>query len=385
MIPDNWAHDGSLRETTGAWSSEEERSTYKDLRQALESAISDKLNDGASDEDYCYVWVADFTDEWVVYEYKGDLFQCDYSEAEDTIVLADPVKVRTVTNYVETNAKKTRTAAWSARESRKAKAELREKTYERRHCTPGLQVREAQDGNLLAIGCASTTEHAYEVLDWSETIVRGAFKRTLAANPDVVYLANHEGMTLARTTTESLDLEEDMRGLQYQARLQSHDPDVLALRPKLERGDMNESSFAFRVNEQEWDADYRNRSILEVNLHKGDVSVVNFGANDTTSAGMRALRGVGFEHLSGALQELRAGKALSGSNEQTLARVLELVAEADESVDEAQPLLAQVLGVANPEDEDEDSTPTRSAAMLTDAALELDADELMLEQLRGAR
>ena len=42
-------------------------------------------------------------------------------------------------------------------------------------------------------------------------------------------------------------------------------------------------SFAFRVVRQVWDEKYENREIEAVNLHRGDVSVVNMGANPTTS------------------------------------------------------------------------------------------------------
>jgi DnaJ-class molecular chaperone len=41
-------------------------------------------------------------------------------------------------------------------------------------------------------------------------------------------------------------------------------------------------SFAFRVLRQEWNEDYTRRWINEVSLDKGDVSLVNYGANPTT-------------------------------------------------------------------------------------------------------
>jgi hypothetical protein len=48
-------------------------------------------------------------------------------------------------------------------------------------------------------------------------------------------------------------------------------------------------SFAFRVTRQEWSPDYSQRDITEVNLSKGDVSIVNYGANPHT-AGLTSLR-----------------------------------------------------------------------------------------------
>ena len=68
------------------------------------------------------------------------------------------------------------------------------------------------------------------------------------------------------------------------------------------RGDMDEMSFAFRTIRHEWNDDESERRLLELNLDKGDVSVVNFGASPHTSAGVRsALAAI----AEGDLAELR--------------------------------------------------------------------------------
>lgn len=213
-----------------------------------------------------------------------------------------------------------RTAAWAAKERRKARAELVEGMPERRYWQPawgtvGLEIREHQNSIIQVGGYASVTEVWYEVGDYEERAVRGSFKRTLGENPDVMFLANHADMPLGRTKTKSLALEELRRGLRYDVDLQSHDPDVKRLLPKLEREDMDESSFAFRARDQEWDADYTKRSLIDIGLHKGDVSVVNYGANPAASAGLRAFEDLGIEHLGDAMMEARAGKAISSKNE----------------------------------------------------------------------
>jgi phage head maturation protease len=64
----------------------------------------------------------------------------------------------------------------------------------------------------------------------------------------------------------------------------------------LEDGSVDEMSFAFRVTRQMWSPDYDQRDILEVDLHRGDVSVVNFGANPATSVAP-ALRAADFDKL----------------------------------------------------------------------------------------
>ena len=74
------------------------------------------------------------------------------------------------------------------------------------------------------------------------------------------------------------------------AQLDRSDPDVQRLEPKMLRGDINEMSFAFRVKQQEWSQGDTVRRIREVDIDKGDVSVVNFGANPATSAQLAGVR-----------------------------------------------------------------------------------------------
>lgn len=50
-------------------------------------------------------------------------------------------------------------------------------------------------------------------------------------------------------------------------------------------------------------------------------------------------------------EKIRAGKTLSEATMDVLSRVLDLVAAADEAVDEAQPLLADLMGVPNPDED----------------------------------
>lgn len=151
-----------------------------------------------------------------------------------------------------------------------------------------VELRADGSGDLTFRGYASVTEHAYDVAGgppygFTETIARGAFAKTLAENPDVVFLINHDGLPLARTASGTLRLDEDNTGLRVEADLNPEDRDVQWILPKLERGDLTEMSFAFRVMRQEWDEDYIDRRITEVSLNRGDVSVVRFGANPATS------------------------------------------------------------------------------------------------------
>jgi HK97 family phage prohead protease len=173
------------------------------------------------------------------------------------------------------------------------RAQLHNVREVRQYGMSNLEVRddEASDSITFA-GYASVFNHDYEVHDafgvFTERLAPGAFTRTLSESPDVMLLVNHEGLPLARTKSGTLRLSEDSIGLRVEAELDPYDPDVRALLPKMRRGDLDEMSFAFRVNGQEWSDDYAERTITEVNLARGDVSIVSFGANPATIAALRA-------------------------------------------------------------------------------------------------
>jgi len=175
---------------------------------------------------------------------------------------------------------------------------------------------EARDGDgplqYVVRGVASATNTPYDMNGYTETIARGAFTKTLAGGPDVQLLVNHEGLPLARTTLPPgqvghLSLTEDDEGLRFVAQLDRTDPDVQTLMRKIGAGLMDQCSFAFRVIRQEWSDDRSQRSIEEVSLDRGDVSVVNFGASPATSVDARSRR-PGTGNLSLYQYRLRAIK-----------------------------------------------------------------------------
>lgn len=159
-----------------------------------------------------------------------------------------------------------------------------------------FEFREAGD-SLALTGYASVFDEPYEVYGgppsgWLEIVDRRAFDKTLRSNPDVHLLINHEGMPLARTKSKTLKLSTDSKGLMVEADLDRRDPDVQRLETKMSRGDMDQMSFAFRVIRQEWNEDESERRMVEVSIDRGDVSVVNFGANPATSSSLRSLLSV---------------------------------------------------------------------------------------------
>jgi HK97 family phage prohead protease len=154
-----------------------------------------------------------------------------------------------------------------------------------------IEIREDPGGNgkLTLEGYASRTETPYEVLGFTETIRRGAFKRSLKEGPDTSLLVNHEGMPIARTTAGTLALAEDENGLRVRAELEPEDPDVQAIAWKMRSGALTEMSMGFRATKQQWNEDRTRRVIQEVALHRSDVSIVSAAASPTSTATLRSM------------------------------------------------------------------------------------------------
>jgi HK97 family phage prohead protease len=122
--------------------------------------------------------------------------------------------------------------------------------------------------------------------EFDEEVAPWAGQRTLANGCDVPFLVGHNdaGIPMARTKSGTMQLGEDSHGLHVNAPdLDGSVEQVRQLASAVERGDMDEMSMAFMVMRQDWSPDYTKRTILEYDLHKGDVSVVVFGANDGTA------------------------------------------------------------------------------------------------------
>jgi len=165
-------------------------------------------------------------------------------------------------------------------------------TRERRNlAAPLVEIRGESGSGVRVEGYASVFDAPYTLyegssLEFEETVDKRAFDKTLASNPDVPLLLNHDGMPLARTKSGTLSLGVDGHGLQISAELDSRDPEAKSVLVKMERGDVDEMSFAFYTIRDTWSADDTKRSLNEVSIHKGDVSIVRYGANPATSVGI---------------------------------------------------------------------------------------------------
>ena len=161
-------------------------------------------------------------------------------------------------------------------------------------------------GPLASDGYASLFGVDYPVGSFTEEFRAGSFKRDLARpDLDVVLRTEHSGLPLARTTSGTLHLGEDAKGLRVHADLDRRDPDVKSLQVKFERGDLREMSIAFRVERDQWNDDLTRRSVLEASLHRGDVSIVTYGASPSTSSTLRTAGSFTLEQRAVAVEMTR--------------------------------------------------------------------------------
>jgi HK97 family phage prohead protease len=177
------------------------------------------------------------------------------------------------------------------------------KKIERRtYIVQDVEARQAEDGVMRLSGYAAVFNDASVPLPFKERIAPGAFRKTLSESPDVRLLINHEGLPLARTKNGTLKLTEDDRGLRFDAELADTQEarDIYTL---VQRGDVDQMSFAFRVIRQNWSKDKSERTLTEVSLADGDVSVVTYPAYPTTSVEAR-------KKIADALDAIKEGRKL---------------------------------------------------------------------------
>lgn len=149
-----------------------------------------------------------------------------------------------------------------------------------------LGVTRADHDELTArhVGYAYVSEISYDVYGgppygFTETIAAGAAMGCL--RDDVRYLLNHSGMPLARTRSGTLVIDEDDTGLHNDATVDLRITIATDLTIAIERHDIDQMSFSFRVARQEWNDDYTERRILEFE-ELFDTSTVTFPASPTT-------------------------------------------------------------------------------------------------------
>ena len=152
------------------------------------------------------------------------------------------------------------------------------------------EIRAEQDGSWTLVGHAAVFDSLSNSLGgFREVIQRGAFRKVLKQDSlDVVALFNHDqSAVLGRSTNGTLTLREDPTGLRYEVNVAdtSYGRDLRVL---LERGDVTQSSFAFRVNQdgQSWSDAPDGTLVRTITEFQDliDVSPVTMPAYSATSA-----------------------------------------------------------------------------------------------------
>jgi len=145
------------------------------------------------------------------------------------------------------------------------------------------EVRAAGDDSLVIEGYAANFEQVTDLGYFKEQIARGAFDEVM--EDDVRLLLNHDGAPMARTKNGTLELSVDESGLKYRAAL-ADTQDGRDLYKLIKGGYISQSSFAFTIQDQEWNESRTMRTVTKM-ARLLDVSPVTYPAYPTTTVAAR--------------------------------------------------------------------------------------------------
>lgn len=171
--------------------------------------------------------------------------------------------------------------------------------------------RAADDSEGKIIGMASRVGAPYDMGWFDEVIEPGAFDDTLTNDVRVLYNHN-DNMILGRTKSGTAKVFLDGAGnlmYEYKTPNRSYAKD---LEDAIQTGDVDQSSFAFIIEEEEWEAngDRELRKIKKIG-QLFDVSPVTYPANPDTSVAKRSFEKykAEAEDKSGDADEAKRSKA----------------------------------------------------------------------------
>lgn len=148
----------------------------------------------------------------------------------------------------------------------------------------GLKVETREDGTQNISGYAAVFNKDSEDMGFIERIKPGAFKNALKKS-DVRALFNHDPNLIIGRSGVNLSLKEDKKGLFMEVSpLATATYRMVA--ENISAGLVTQQSFAFMVEEDEWDEDFRQRTIKKVS-EVFDVSPVTYPAYPDTSVALR--------------------------------------------------------------------------------------------------
>jgi len=259
-------------------------------------------------------------------------------------------------------------------ETNKARSKMK-KTERRTFTVRNIEARQADDGTMRMAGYAAVFNEASLPLPFIEKIAPGAFTKTLQETPDVRLLANHEGLPMARTKNGTMRLYEDETGLYFEAEL-ANTQEARDLYTLVERGDVDQMSFAFRVIRQNWSKDRTERTLTEVSLADGDVSIVTYPAYPATSVEAR-------EAIKRAILQIKEGREVSGDSLLVLESVFGDLAEGHEYIMKAVEVMGTLLGNNGVEAEGEEESSESPLEDVEEQELEVSANVINITDVPG--
>jgi hypothetical protein len=192
-----------------------------------------------------------------------------------------------------------------------------------------FEIREDGDG-LVVRGYAALFNSPSHPLPFIETIMPGAFKRSLQSRNRIMLLWNHNaGEPLASNRNGSLRLFEDEKGLGYEARMAntSRGRDVSEL---IRSGVIDSMSFGFQVKKDSWSADGNTRTLEDVAVH--EISLVSYPAYEGTAGtvSVREKRDIDADQLADSLMKLESGEELDPDQAALISEVVAKLTKTEE-------------------------------------------------------
>jgi HK97 family phage prohead protease len=258
-----------------------------------------------------------------------------------------------------------------------------------RHGAPSdLEVR--SDGRTIAGICCpfGVDTEIYEFgVTYREQFARGSFAEAVANPGKVKFLGQHDRQSFP--LGRPLTLRDGLYGEFAVSKTQRGDETLELVRD----GALDGFSVGFRSITPDHSAYVKPGSqVVRTAVTLAEVSVVTFPAYDgaritalrsadAVLEALDSLRGhndldpVAIDRMAGAVLLQREGRTLSTATQERLQKVLDLIAAADDALDAAQPELAEVLGVTNPDADDDgateppDGTPSGGRGMSLDLAV----------------
>lgn len=170
-----------------------------------------------------------------------------------------------------------------------------------------VRAEQKEDDQIKIVGYGSVFNlRSLPLGGFREIIKPGAFDDVL--NDDVRALFNHDkNFVLGRTASKTLSLSVDDKGLRYDINAPSTQTIKDLVIAPMQRGDINQSSFAFVVarDGDHWYEDEEGIIIREVNKFSRlyDVSPVTYPAYEESSSALRSLNAWKEAQQSGMLKK----------------------------------------------------------------------------------